>query len=92
MKPLENMIVLDFSQYLAGPSAALRLADMGARVIKIERPGSGDGSRQMKLHNLDRLSGHPKTRKSQKLRLILHRATCQISKWQKYMEYRQEQF
>lgn len=29
MKPLENMIVLDFSQYLAGPSAALRLADMG---------------------------------------------------------------
>ena len=47
------MIVLDFSQYLAGPSAALRLADMGARVIKIERPGSGDGSRQMKLHNLD---------------------------------------
>ena len=53
MKPLENMIVLDFSQYLAGPSAALRLADMGARVIKIERPGSGDGSRQMKLHNLD---------------------------------------
>ena len=52
MKPLENMIVLDFSQYLAGPSAALRLADMGARVIKIERPGSGDGSRQMKLHNL----------------------------------------
>ena len=50
MKPLENMIVLDFSQYLAGPSAALRLADMGARVIKIERPGSGDGSRQMKLH------------------------------------------
>ena len=53
MKPLENMIVLDFSQYLAGPSAALRLADMGARVIKIERPESGDGSRQMKLHNLD---------------------------------------
>ena len=53
MQPLENMIVLDFSQYLAGPSAALRLADMGARVIKIERPGSGDGSRQMKLHNLD---------------------------------------
>lgn len=53
MKPLEGMIVLDFSQYLAGPSAALRLADLGARVIKIERPGSGDGSRPMKLHNLE---------------------------------------
>ena len=53
MKPLEGMIVLDFSQYLAGPSAALRLADLGARGIKIERPGSGDGSRPMKLHNLE---------------------------------------
>ena len=51
--PLENIIVLDFSQYLSGPSAALRLADFGARVIKIERPGCGDNSRHLKLHNLD---------------------------------------
>ncbi|MEA5083198.1 MAG: CaiB/BaiF CoA-transferase family protein [Lachnospiraceae bacterium] len=53
MKPLEGIIVLDFSQYLAGPSAALRLADLGARVIKIEKQDSGDPSRKMLLHNLE---------------------------------------
>ena len=52
MKPLEGILVLDLSQYLAGPSASLRLADLGARVIKIERPNSGDGSRKMSLKNL----------------------------------------
>lgn len=41
MLPLTGLVVLDFSQFLAGPSAALRLADMGARVIKVERPGAG---------------------------------------------------
>jgi CoA:oxalate CoA-transferase len=53
MRPLEGLLVLDFSQFLAGPSAALRLADMGARVIKIERPKSGDLSRQLYLNNLE---------------------------------------
>ncbi|NMM94544.1 CaiB/BaiF CoA transferase family protein [Bifidobacterium oedipodis] len=52
MKPLEGMIVLDFCQYLAGPSAAMRLADLGARVIKVERPGVGDGSRRLALEGL----------------------------------------
>ncbi len=42
MELLEDILVLDFSQFLSGPSAALRLADMGARVIKIERPVTGD--------------------------------------------------
>lgn len=51
--PLSGVVVLDFSQYLAGPSAALRLADLGARVIKIERTGQGDNSRRLKLHNLE---------------------------------------
>lgn len=49
-KPLEGLIVLDFCQYLSGPSAALRLADLGARVIKIERPGTGDSCRQLALN------------------------------------------
>lgn len=51
-KPLSGLLVLDFSQFLAGPSAALRLADLGARVIKIERPGKGDLCRQLYISNL----------------------------------------
>ncbi|HUY14478.1 MAG TPA: CaiB/BaiF CoA-transferase family protein [Terriglobia bacterium] len=53
MKPLEGILVLDCSQFLAGPWAALRLADLGARVIKIERPESGDLCRQLYISNLD---------------------------------------
>lgn len=52
MKPLEGILVIDFSQFLAGPAAGLRLADMGARVIKIERPGSGDLCRDLYISNL----------------------------------------
>jgi len=40
--PLAGLTVLDFSQFLAGPSCALRLADLGADVIKVERPQGGD--------------------------------------------------
>ncbi|KAA5546798.1 CaiB/BaiF CoA transferase family protein [Adhaeribacter rhizoryzae] len=52
MRPLENLIVLEFCQYMAGPSAGLRLADFGARVIKIERPGTGEGGRKIAIKNL----------------------------------------
>ena len=53
MRPLEGITVLDFSQFLAGPSAAMRLADLGARVIKVERPGGGDICRQLYISNLE---------------------------------------
>jgi CoA:oxalate CoA-transferase len=48
-KPLEGLVVLEFAQFLAGPLAGLRLADLGAQVIKIERPGTGDLGRQIYL-------------------------------------------
>jgi CoA:oxalate CoA-transferase len=40
--PLEGILVVDLSQFLAGPSASLRLADLGATVIKVEKPVIGD--------------------------------------------------
>lgn len=52
-RPLAGLVVLDFSQFLAGPSAALRLADLGARVIKIERPQGGDLCRRLYISNLE---------------------------------------
>lgn len=52
MRPLEGLLVLDFAQFLAGPWAATRLADLGARVIKIERPGTGDIGRHLYISNL----------------------------------------
>jgi crotonobetainyl-CoA:carnitine CoA-transferase CaiB-like acyl-CoA transferase len=52
MRPLEGLLVLDFAQFLAGPWAATRLGDLGARVIKIERPGGGDICRQLYVSNL----------------------------------------
>lgn len=51
-RPLEGLLVLDFSQFLAGPAAAMRLADLGARVIKVERPEGGDICRQLYISNL----------------------------------------
>ncbi|MEM1084929.1 MAG: CaiB/BaiF CoA-transferase family protein [Verrucomicrobiota bacterium] len=53
MKPLEDILVVDFSQFLSGPSASLRLADLGARVIKVERPGTGDICRQLYVSNTE---------------------------------------
>ncbi|RKD15233.1 acyl-CoA transferase [Pelobium manganitolerans] len=52
MKPLQDYLVVDFSQFLSGPSASLRLADLGARVIKIEKPGTGDICRTLYTSDL----------------------------------------
>lgn len=46
MKILEGVTVIDFTQAYSGPFCAMQLADFGARVIKIERAGVGDQSRE----------------------------------------------
>ncbi len=62
VKPLEGYLVLDFSQFLAGPMAAMRLGDLGARVIKIEKPPTGDIGRGLAFGGIvadgDTLSFH----------------------------------
>ncbi len=50
--PLKGVVVLEFSQYLSGPCAGLRLSDLGARVIKIERPVKGESGRKLAIENL----------------------------------------
>jgi crotonobetainyl-CoA:carnitine CoA-transferase CaiB-like acyl-CoA transferase len=44
-RPLDDVLVADFSRVLAGPLATMALADLGATVVKVERPGAGDDTR-----------------------------------------------
>lgn len=53
MKLLEGITIVDFSQFLSGPSASLRLADFGARVIKVEKPFTGDICRQLYVSEVE---------------------------------------
>ena len=43
--PLADLLMVDLTRVLAGPYCTLLLADLGARVVKVERPGRGDDSR-----------------------------------------------
>jgi crotonobetainyl-CoA:carnitine CoA-transferase CaiB-like acyl-CoA transferase len=47
--PLDGLVVVDLSQFLSGPYCALRMMDLGARVIKVERPDGGDLCRRLYL-------------------------------------------
>lgn len=58
-RPLESVRVLDLSRVLAGPLAGQMLADLGADVIKVERPGSGDDSRVFGPPYLTGTNGKP---------------------------------
>ncbi|HXY50710.1 MAG TPA: CaiB/BaiF CoA-transferase family protein [Terriglobales bacterium] len=52
-RPLHGILVIDFSQFLSGSLATLRLSDLGARIIKVERPGTGDLGRSLYLSDTD---------------------------------------
>src|SRR3954468_923174 len=74
--PLQGLKVLEFSRYLSGPSAGLRLADLGARVIKIEDPQGGDPSRRLAFKNLwagnDSLLFHTINRNKESIAASIH--------------------
>ncbi|MGY4710725.1 CaiB/BaiF CoA transferase family protein [Mycolicibacterium sp. CBM1] len=58
MKPLTGITVIDFSRVLAAPSATQILAELGARIIKVERPETGDETRHFEPHHPGGESGY----------------------------------
>ena len=59
--PLAGLTVLDFTRVLSGPYCTMLLADMGARVIKLEQPGRGDDTRARRLPEHAHVIGAPVT-------------------------------
>ena len=57
-RPLEGIRVVDYSHFLAGPYVGRCLAALGAEVIKVERPGTGDAGRQHATVLDDEQSGY----------------------------------
>ena len=75
--PLRNIRVLDVSQVMAGPFCGMLLGDMGADVIKVEPPGSGDQTRRamgFKLKGSDSLGFINMTRNMRSIVLNLKTA------------------
>jgi CoA:oxalate CoA-transferase len=83
--PLDGMLVLDFSQFLAGPMAAMRLGDLGARVIKVERPQGGDIGRRLAFAGVvedgDTLSFHITNRNKESYAADLKNADDREGVW-----------
>ena len=69
--PLQGFRVLDLSRILAGPWASQMLADLGAEVIKVERPGSGDDTRGWGPPYMPDLSGEATSEDAPEMRLKL---------------------